>query len=189
MAKFVAVQRVLEMLHETGLQNGVLKVEGDGRLLAGPASGHLTHLIDLDKGAVEKLRASPRTGPPFAAEHRDLTSGRRSGVFAIEFGGRADTYPNLRALLIGTLRRLAQDNEDFLPLLAQEKGRTRHLVAKKPTDLFSQDKPHLAKKGAAPLVDGWWVNTNNSADAVKSWLKRAFLVAGIDPARDVRFSF
>ena len=189
MVKFVAVQKVLDMLEETGLRNGVLKVEGDGRLLAGPASGHLTHLIDLDKGMVEKLRGSSRSVPTFAASRRDLTSGRRSGVFAIEFAGQADTYPNLRALLIGTLRRLAEGKEDFLPQLAEEKGRTRRLVARKPTDLFPEGKPHLAEKGAAPLIDGWWVNTNNSADAVKSWLRRAFKVAGIDPAREVRFSF
>lgn len=189
MAKFVAVQRVLEMLEETGLQSGVLKIEGDGRLLAGPASGHLTHLVDLDRGVVEKLRANAQGVPPFAARRDDLTSGRRSGVFAIEFGGQAKAYPNLRALLIGTLRRLADDDETFLPRLAEEKGRTRRLVARKPTDLFPEDKPHLAQKGAAPLVDGWWVNTNNSADAVRSWLRRAFIVAGVDPARDVRFGF
>ena len=189
MANFVAVRRVLAMLEETGLDDGVLKIEGDGRLLAGPASGHLTHVIDLDRGAVRRLRGSAKSSPEFEAPRRDLTSGRRSGVFAVEIGRHAGTYPNLRALLIGSLRKLAEGDETFLARLSEEKGRTRRLVARRPADLFPEDKPHLVEKGAAELGDGWWVNTNNSQDAVKSWLRKAAVVAGLDPSRDLRFSF
>ena len=113
--------------------------------------------------------------------------GRRTGVYAIDLNGDRASYPNLRSLLMGTLRRLSERDGGFLDRLAGEKARTRRVVARSPDALF--DKPGLADRYAAELADGWWVNTNNSKEQTKRWLIAAVRCAGLDPSTQLKLSF
>ncbi|MBB4658336.1 hypothetical protein [Parvularcula dongshanensis] len=161
-------------------------IESD-RLLVGRSPGHPTHVFDPATDRLSALSGRSEAPPDFAAKRDEALAARRTGVYAVDVLGDARSYPNLKALLIGTLRRLADRDPDFLDRLQGERGRTRGLVARSKIDLF--DKAHLAEKHAAPLDGEWWVNTNNSKDQVKRWLGVMARVAGLELGRDLRWSF
>lgn len=190
MAAYTTLKKLETALTEAGLSGCALTLEGgpDAKLLAGPLGGEPTHAFDVPRDRFERLRGTRRSVPSFEAPlQEDVRRGRRSGTYAIRVGTEAFSYKSLSDLVAGVLRYLAGRDDGFLPRMAAIRNRTRGLVSRSKQELF--DKPHLAARHAEEFLPGWWLNTNNNAEGAKSWLRKAVVVAGLDPSRDLDFDF
>jgi hypothetical protein len=134
--------------------------------------------------------AGPLHGPsPTPLAGRDAPApapGTRSrGQWTVEIEGRRIPAANLKAAYRALLLALAERQADFLPRFAEEKGRSRRFVARTPVGLYAAS-PHLAKKHAEPLADGWFVDTNLSADQASRRSRIAARLCGLNYGSDVR---
>ena len=110
---------------------------------------------------------------------------RRRGQWTVELGGRRIAVPNLKAAYRTLLLDLNERDPEFLSRFAEEKGRSRRFVARTPGGLYAAS-PHLAKKHAEPLVDGWYFDSNLSADQAVRRSRIAARLCGLRYGADVR---
>jgi len=110
---------------------------------------------------------------------------RSRGQWTVEIEGRRTPVANLKAAYRLLLLALSKRHPDFLPRFAEEKGRSRRFVARTPGGLYAAS-PHLAKKHAEPLVDGWYFDTNLSADQAAQRSRIAARLCGLRYGADVR---
>ncbi|HEX8307206.1 MAG TPA: hypothetical protein VF645_02165 [Allosphingosinicella sp.] len=117
---------------------------------------------------------------------RTASAGTRSrGQWAVEIEGRRIPVPNLKAAYRTLLLSLEERHPDFLSRFAEEKGRSRRFVAQTPGGLYTAS-PHLAKKHAEPLVDGWYFDSNLSTDQAARRSRIAARLCGLRYGADVR---
>ncbi|WP_372619571.1 hypothetical protein [Falsiroseomonas sp.] len=110
-------------------------------------------------------------------------SARRSGHFTVRVLDKQATETSLKSALQKILRLIEEVRPGTLQKLAASKGRTKRIVARNRQDLFKD--PKLAAKFATPLMDGWWVGTNNSTKEVENWVRLACNHAGLEWQREV----
>jgi negative regulator of replication initiation len=110
---------------------------------------------------------------------------RTTGRWAVELLGQRYAVPNLKAAYRKALLLLAARHPDFLTLFAAEGGRARRFIARAPQDLYLAS-PALATKHSAPLVDGWFFDTNLSADQVSRRVRIAARLCGLHYGSELR---
>ncbi|HYI49286.1 MAG TPA: hypothetical protein VEX35_12565 [Allosphingosinicella sp.] len=110
---------------------------------------------------------------------------RGRGLWAVEIAGRRIPAANLKAAWRVLLRELAASQPRFLDELAAESGRGRRFVARSPAALYPRS-PHLALRHAEPLIEGWFVDGNVSADQVARRARIAARLCGLHYGSDVR---
>jgi len=114
---------------------------------------------------------------------------RATGTFDVILREQRYRYHNLKQALGGTVVNLS-DDPSFLDRLSTEGSRSRRLIARSPHALFDNAKmSRNAKKYAANLENGWWLNTNNSEAQVKFWFNVIARVANLSWNRDFRIEF
>jgi hypothetical protein len=134
--------------------------------------------------AVESLSADPalRTG----AMHAYQRTTRNLGIRWFELNGDRTECGSVKGLLLKGLRSIETQYQGTIEKLSHIKKRTKRIVARDRNDLF--EDPKLVKKYSEPLLDAWWVGTNNSSAEVEAWLKQAVSMAGLQWGKDFRTS-
>ena len=110
---------------------------------------------------------------------------RSRGLWSVEIGGRRIPAANLKSAYRVLLRELDAAHPHFLEAFADEKTFGRRYVARAPAALFPRS-PHLAKRHAAPIGDGWHFDTNVSAAQVSRRARIAARLCGMHYGPDVR---
>jgi hypothetical protein len=193
----IAAGKLAELLSATDSQKDMyVRVLTENRLALGRDPLQPTHMIDLFQERVgpfnpaeiaatlEQPSASLPGGQP--TQVPAVKAIRRTGNYWVEIKGRRTDCYSLKELLAAGLRVLEEDRPGTLEKLSHIKPRSRRIVAPDPKHLF--DKPHLAKRYAEPLMDGWWYGTNNSALETNSWLERACSIAELRWGDDFKTS-
>lgn len=166
--------------------NGV--IEGSRRTFAESPNDILRRLL-LPLSAPGPRPPLVDPSPQFVSEDWSelpaLDKTRTTGRWNVEFRGRTFAAPNLRRAYHTVLLLLGAAFPDFLENFAEERGRARRFVARKPADLYLAT-PSLAKKHAAPLKDGWYFDTNLSTDQVARRVRVAARICGLRYGSDLR---
>lgn len=128
-----------------------------------------------------------RTGAPRRAVAPGPVRGepRRRGLWTVQVGGRKIPAANLKHAYRMLLRELEAAHPHFLEAFARERSRGRRFVARTPGELFGRS-PHLARRHAELLVDGWYFDTNLSADQAARRARVAARLCGLHYGSDVR---
>ena len=108
---------------------------------------------------------------------------RASGKYELLFRGESVPCRSLREGLAEGLRRLELAKPGTLEKLSQIKGRTKRVVARLPSDLFTDAA--LVETYSEELMEGWWFGTNNSADETRKFLEQGCNLAGFEWLKDV----
>jgi negative regulator of replication initiation len=144
--------------------------------------------LALDESEDEILRRLliPPAGRAAGPAGRRIAPGsvRSRGLWSVEIAGRRIAAPNLKQAYRTLLCELARAHPHFLDSFAAEKGRTRRYVARTPDTLYPQ-APHLARH-AAPLVDGWYYDSNLSTARAGHLARVAARLCGLHYGSDVR---
>lgn len=141
----------------------------------------LRRLLLPARGGRAGLRAETSSGKA----RRASGAPRRRGLWSVEMAGRRMPAPNLKHAYRILLRELAVAHPHFLEAFAEEAGRARRFVARTPSALYGRS-PHLAQKHAVPLVDGWYFDSNLSAEQVAKRARIAARLCGLHYGSDVR---
>lgn len=110
---------------------------------------------------------------------------RSRGLWSVEIAGRRIPAANLKSAYRVLLRELDAAHPHFLAAFADEKTFGRRYVARTPTALFVRS-PHLARRHAAAIGDGWYFDTNVSAGQVARRARIAARLCGLHYGSDVR---
>ena len=110
---------------------------------------------------------------------------RNMGNHGFVLLGEETQAPSLKEAYMACLRKLAELDENFLERLAQERTRSRKIIALRPEQLYFRN-PHLAKDFAQRLTGPWWVDLNLSRAQVEQRLSVACGVAGLSFERDLQ---
>jgi negative regulator of replication initiation len=130
-------------------------------------------------------RAGPQSEAPPGAPRGASGAPRSRGLWSVEMAGRRIPAANLKHAYRILLRELAVAHPHFLEAFAGETGRARRFVARTPAALYGRS-PHLARKHAVPLADGWYFDSNLSAQQVASRARIAARLCGLHYGSDVR---
>lgn len=112
---------------------------------------------------------------------------RNTGRWSVHLLGERHAEPNLKSAYRKALLLLAGRYPSFLADFAAEGGRGRKFIARTPSELYLSS-PKLARKHAAPLVDGWFFDTNLSTDQVSRRVKAAARLCGLRYGSDLRLT-
>lgn len=110
---------------------------------------------------------------------------RRRGLWSVEFQGDRHSAPNLKGAYEKLLLLLSEAFPRFLEDFSQEQARSRRFVARNPAHLYLAS-PELADEFAKPLRDGWFFDTNLSAEQVAKRVRAAARVCGLLYGRDMK---
>jgi hypothetical protein len=88
---------------------------------------------------------------------------------------------------IAVLKAFYRLDDKFLPRLSQHKDRKLRLVARRLEDLHHdyERRPEFVTQHAQPILDGWWVWRNVSAERVRRNIIWACAFAGKEFGKDV----
>jgi len=103
----------------------------------------------------------------------------------VEFRGQRHPAPNLKGAYRTLLLTLSEAFPDFLQQFSKEKSRARRFVSRVPAELYLST-PELADDHAELLRDGWYFDTNLSAQQVAARARIAARLTGLLYGRDVR---
>jgi negative regulator of replication initiation len=115
---------------------------------------------------------------------RPIGSARSRGLWSVEFAGRSLAASNLKDAYRVLLCELAAAHPHFLEAFADEKGKSRRYVARTPQALYGRSV-HLVRH-AAPLVEGWYFDSNLSAARASRLARIAARLCGLHYGSDVR---
>ena len=156
-----AIERARETLGEN--ENDILS-----RLLLAGRGRHVARRVQAAPGKPRGASGAPRS----------------RGLWSVEIAGRRIPAANLKHAYRILLRELAVAHPHFLEAFAAEAGRARRFVARAPAALYGRS-PHLARH-AAPLIDGWYFDSNLSAEQVARRARIAARLCGLLYGSDVR---
>jgi hypothetical protein len=145
-----------------------------------------THVIDLSREVIRPISAPDDS--EFKAPHleNNQRSSRRTGSYSIEIKGNKIECASLKELLSEGLKAFESFRRGTLSELSKVMPRSKRIVAREPTQLFSN--PELVQKYSEKLIDGWWFGTNNSKDETVTWLRRGAEKARLAWGKDVRIN-
>lgn len=190
MAAVMSVAKLQALLSEAVARGAVAVWSERGSLVLGPHHGRPDRRIDFaaerlvpvsggrqpqGRGTVTAAADAP-FGPALALLDAPPVPGRTTGNLALILEGKVLHAQSHRALLLSTFREIERLRPGTLDKLASEKKRTKRAVARSRDLLY--DKPRLAKH-AERIEGGWWVATNNSANEVETFVRRAAFHAGL----------
>lgn len=187
MATFIAAARLFDLISVVGPPSNLyLRVLNETEVAVGADPLHPSHVVNLSKEVVGVSGESVGVGTaaPREPQSDPTITTRRTGSYWVRVSGRQLDCGSLKRLLFDGLRAIEKTRPGTLEKLSRIKLRSRRIVAREPKQLF--DNPQLAQKFAAPLADGWWFGTNNSAAETNAWLERAFACAGLAMGPDNR---
>jgi hypothetical protein len=130
-------------------------------------------------------RAGPRAKAGPGTPRRLSGTPRSRGSWSVEMAGRRIPAANLKQAYRILLRELAVAHPHFLEAFAEEAGRGRRFVARTPAALYGRS-PHLARRHAVPLADGWYFDSNLSAEQAAKRARIAARLCGLHYGSDVR---
>ena len=110
---------------------------------------------------------------------------RQRGLWTVRINERRTAAANLKEAYRTLLEELQKQDPKFLEEFSAERSRSRRYVSRSPTCLFLAS-PELAKDHAKPLVDGWYFDTNLSAQQVAQRARVAARLCGLSYGRDVQ---
>ena len=128
---------------------------------------------------VFKLPATQTPDPP------SIRPVRKMGNHGFVLLGEETQAHSLKEAYMVCLRKLAELDEKFLERLAQERTRSRKIIALRPEQLYLRN-PHLAEDFAQRLTGPWWVDLNLSRVQVEQRLSIACSVAGLSFGQDLK---
>lgn len=150
--------------------------------------------LSFDESENDILRRLLLTSPAME-EDRGIGAGRRRspsriasrsrGNWAVIFRNERIPATNLKNAYYILLRRLAEHDPDFLPRFGEEQSHSRRFVAQVPEHLYDSS-PHLARTFACTLVDGWYYDSNLSAEQVARRARIAARLCGLHYGVDVK---
>lgn len=189
---YVSGAVLLDRVRNLGPAESLHVSVSDGLLVAGTNPVAPDFYFDFDTERFEPLKAAARARKDNVRDMPiidavELDTGRATGLYTVEVRGKARSYKNLKQALRETVLLLSENDDLFLENVARERARTRGLVSRNRDALF--DNRHLAEKHAERLSNGWWLNTNNSTEQVKRWLRVMARHAGLAWNQDIRISF
>ncbi len=176
---FIPTKKLSDLLLKASSRGDLYASVMDGQLLVGADPMNPSSYVELATEEIVPLHEQPQ---PTRFEPRR----RKTGVYTLDFRGKTSEYTSQRDVLAEGLKAMEQFKPGTLDKLSKVKGRTRRIVARDPKDLF--DKAHLAEKHHAPLMDGWFYGTNNSAEETVRWLKEGAEIAGLKWGKDISTS-
>ena len=196
MAVVISASKLAELLSSIDENDNMyVRVLTESRLAVGADPDRPTLMVDLSKekiGPYHRPQGDPLDAPLTNGPQAPLGNGtvlrsrRRSGDYSLEIRGRRQNCGSLKELLAVSLTALEEAIPGTLDKLSRVKGRSRHIVAREPSLLFS--KRHLSEKYAEQLAPGWWYGTNNSAEQTQVWLKRACKLSGLKWGEDFQIN-
>ena len=110
---------------------------------------------------------------------------RVRGQWTVEVLGDRIPAANLKSAYRSLLEALSNREAGFMARFSEEKGRSRRFVARTPEQLYAAS-PHLARRHAERLADGWYFDTNLSTAQVATRAKIAARICGLRYGADVR---
>ena len=134
------------------------------------------------------LRIPDRTVPRRAVEAVITSTDepvRRRGLWTVRIGVDRLPAANLKDAYRQLLLELHHRQPGFIDAFGAEKARSRRFVSRSPASLYLAS-PQLAKKYAQPLADGWFFDTNLSAQQVGQRARLAARLSGLNYGRDVQ---
>lgn len=184
---FIAVRNLANLLETADpKKNKYLRVLNSTQLVLGADPLQPDTIINLSNETVTPFQDGVPQATDSVTYHDNSRASRRSGEYWFEIHGKRNESSSLRNLLADALKALEKSRKGTWDNLSLLKGRSRRIVARNPAHLF--DKPHLVKEYAAPLADGWYFGTNNSARETNVWLYRAAECAGLEPGKTFKTS-
>lgn len=119
----------------------------------------------------------PQPSPPRPESTKARISGFMIGAERIEVG-------TARGTLIAIILKFDQNDPTFMERFYRASTtRRRRLVSRNRAELY--DKPHLVSE-AKDLGNGWWIGTNLSQQQIRSRIKTACSVAGMEFGRELK---
>lgn len=145
---------------------------------------------ESENDILRRLLLAPRgskAAPPRseAAPKPARTEPRRRGLWTVEIGGRKIPAANLKHAYRTLLRELDASHPHFLESFAAEQARGRRFVARSPAGLYGRS-PHLARRHAERLADGWYFDSNLSSEQVSRRARIAARLCGLHYGPDLR---
>lgn len=110
---------------------------------------------------------------------------RARGLWIVEVKGQRYAAANMKEAYRTLLLKLDDLSSNFIQRFSAERSRSRRFVARDATELYDSS-PHLAKEHARLLKDGWFFDTNLSAEQVSARVRVAARIAGLSYGRDVK---
>lgn len=136
----------------------------------------LTVTVEREKEAQKARRARARAGTK-----------RRRGNWSVAIGKERFAAANMGDAYYIYLKRLAELFPGFLEAFGEEQSRNRRFVAQVPEQLYG-NATHLARGYACTLVDGWYYDSNLSADQIARRARRAAQLCGLHYGAEVRIA-
>ncbi|WP_106639487.1 hypothetical protein [Allosphingosinicella vermicomposti] len=165
-------------LKQIGIDVDVHRLIEQSRLSFGESENDILRRLLLAQPAHDPKTASSRKSPA-------RIGARARGSWTVVIGQERIAATNLKNAYYIFLRRLAEAYPDFLPLFAQERSHSRRFVAQVAEQLY-ENSPHLARTFACTLVDGWYYDSNLSADQISRRARIAARLCGIHYGTDAR---
>lgn len=151
--------------------------------------------LSFDESENDVLRRMLLASPAVEAAEEAAKAGRRRlparigsrvrGNWTVVFGNERIPATNLKNAYYIFLRRLAEHDPDFLYRFGEDGSSSRRFVAQVPEHLY-ETSPHLARTFACTLVDGWYYDSNLSADQVSRRARIAARHCGLHYGVDVK---
>ncbi|HST36123.1 MAG TPA: hypothetical protein VLK25_05790 [Allosphingosinicella sp.] len=167
-----------EPFREIGIDLDVHRAIERARLSFGESANDILRRLLLPRRGGERAPAAAAPGSAHAEP-------RRRGLWTVEIGGRKIPAANLKHAYRTLLVELAASHPHFLDAFGEERARGRRMVARTPEALFARS-PHLAPRHAAPLVHGWYFDSNLSAEQVGKRARVAARLCALHYGSDVR---
>lgn len=128
--------------------------------------------------------AAPRVSKGRAVPE-PICATRSRGLWTVEILGERKSAANLKDAYRRLLLHLYARYPDFLQKFSRESAKSRRYVARSPEDLYFKS-PHLAEHHGKELFDGWYFDTNLSAEQVSARARSAARLCGLHYGTDVR---
>lgn len=156
----------------------------------GVIEGHRQSFSESENDILRRILLPPepeRTArqAPVQVPERPAGATRARGMWSVEISGARIAAANLKDAYRTLLVALSEEHPDFLELFSREKARSRRFVARTPPQLYLSS-PRLAKDHAKPLADGWYFDTNLSAEQVSQRARIAARICGLRYGQDVK---
>jgi hypothetical protein len=168
-------------MRQIGIDVDVHRLIEQNRLSFEESENSILRRLLLSRGAEQQSERGSGGGRRSTPRHGT----RARGQLAVVFGSERFPAANLKNAYYIFLRRLAEHDPGFLPRFAQERSHSRRYVAEVAEQLYDR-APHLARTFACTLVDGWYYDSNLSADQVAKRARIAARLCGLHYGVDVK---
>jgi hypothetical protein len=173
---------------------GCHKIRNETTIEVATTPGEPEYLIDFAQEKITELNAAPTTKETKELNRRTLDgiypgmppNGRNTGIFAFRIKGNEVSATSLKAYLLRALYCIECEAPGTLEKLSQIRNQTKRIAARDRISLFKGKEAEFIEKHSFDLGNGYFVGTNNSADEVDNWLRKAVATAGLTWGTDFK---